>query len=294
MYHPRLHPHHLGFDDVIDHRFDTRSLFVVGCARSGTSILLDIVNTVPDVFLFGEANFALNFHIEDFPDWYNLKHHQHGMVRGKSSHAPYLGPRRLHDYLRLLFEHYRLVGDKIAFGPHGLYNGAIHQENVFQFHERFFFRSPHLFIFRQPRAVLRSLQVKFPQKDFVELARCWLLTADLFADMSLVFPAVHLVLFERLPDALDDVGTALGLDLSMSASLFAPRDQGAEAPRFQEFEPAVVLCESVYRCIEAIASANGSAASRWTLTKQLRRRVAAGLDVLDDVANRMALEPAVA
>jgi hypothetical protein len=187
----------------------------------------------------------------------------------------------------VLFEHYRVVGDKVAFGPHGLYNGATHQENVFQFHERFFFRSPHVFIFRQPRAVLRSMQVKFPGTDLVELARCWLMTADLFADMSLVFPAVHLVLFERLPDALDEVGAAVGLDLSLSASLFVSRDRG-EAPRFQECESAVVLCESVYRCIEAIASANGSAASRWTLTKQLRRRIAAGLDMLNDVECRRA------
>jgi hypothetical protein len=287
MYSPRLHAHHSGFDQAVDRRLEAKSLFIVGCARSGTTILLDIFNTVPDVYLFGEANFALNFHVQDFPEWYNLMHFEHGMARLKGTHAPYLGARALHEYLPLLSERYRFVGDKIAFGPHGLYNGASHQENVLQFHERFFFGSPHVFIFRHPRHVLRSMQVKFPATPFTELARCWLLTADLFADMSSVFPAVHLVLFERLPEVFDDLGRTLGLDLSMSTSMFSTPERAAETPRFDEYEPIVTLCESVYRSLEAMASANGSPASRWPLTKQLRRRVTAGLDVLDDVANRM-------
>jgi len=51
-----------------------RGLFVVGHARSGTTILLDALNSSRDVYCLGEANLHKTIEKTDFSIWFNTMH----------------------------------------------------------------------------------------------------------------------------------------------------------------------------------------------------------------------------
>jgi hypothetical protein len=276
----RIHQHSTGFERTADFNLQDRSLFIVGCARSGTTILQAVFNSSPDVFLFGEANFAQSFEDGDFPESYNARHAAFGNRRSKSTHAPFLGPRQLPDYLRALSERYRVIGDKIAFGPTATFYGETQQENVFQFHEQFFFRAPHVFIFRHPRAVLRSMQIKFASTPFEDLVRCWLLTVDLYLDMWMVFPRTIAVIFERLPTEMDRLQRQIGLDLSVGSSMIRQPTERSEFAAFGSDEGLVRACESVYEMIDAVAGLDGPLPEHFPQRKELRLRLHASQEAL--------------
>src|SRR5204862_6445007 len=66
---------------------EKQGLFVVGHARSGTSILMQALNTSPDIFLLGEANLYVEGLRIGFPRWFNDMHRQFGNTLGKGSYC---------------------------------------------------------------------------------------------------------------------------------------------------------------------------------------------------------------
>jgi len=147
---------------------DTQGLFIVASARSGTTIFQHCLNSCADIYLLGEANLALNFWREDFREWYNQMHRSLGNHRSKSTVALDVGnggddPAR---FLIAQSQRFRYVGEKIAFGPHGMYFETTHQEAMLQFHIRFFYRSTYFFMFRRPYSVYTSMKKLLPDKAY--------------------------------------------------------------------------------------------------------------------------------
>ena len=135
---------------------ETRFLFVVGHARSGTTALLEAINTCQDVFLLGESNFHRNYWRNDFAPWYREMHRQFleksGGPPGRSDRLEVQAVEYLAVLSELLARH-RIVGDKIAFRQ------RYHDYSIdafFRYHRSNFLRSHYLYIFRSPDAVIAS------------------------------------------------------------------------------------------------------------------------------------------
>ena len=133
----------------------TQGLFVIGAARTGTTILQNALNDSPDIFLFGEPCFHRDPGSADFAERYNGKHRTWGNQETKSSYCPLLfeGDASWHEYLAHLATLYRYVGSKIVITPGDAHAEA---EKVFAFQSRHFYRSRYVFTFRNPLDVLVS------------------------------------------------------------------------------------------------------------------------------------------
>jgi Sulfotransferase family len=91
-----------------------RGLFVVGHARSGTTVLQRAMNACPDIFMFGEANFHTPREPGAFARWYNQMHIAFENAPAKGDRCPeYEGD--VEEVLAELRKRYRWVGDKVAF-----------------------------------------------------------------------------------------------------------------------------------------------------------------------------------
>ncbi len=66
-----------------------RCAFVLGPARSGTTILAQLVNTSDRAYLTTEANLYQAGHHPDFREWYN---HQHLLFENQISKMSYAAP----------------------------------------------------------------------------------------------------------------------------------------------------------------------------------------------------------
>src|ERR1700761_4854868 len=96
-----------------------QSLFIIGHARSGTTVLQNALNGSNDIYLFGEANFYLDDGAPDFRARYNKSHELNGNQPNKSTICPaaFEGDARWCDYLFHLSHLFRFVGEKIVMNP---------------------------------------------------------------------------------------------------------------------------------------------------------------------------------
>jgi hypothetical protein len=132
-------------------------LFIVGAARSGSTVLQNALNDSPDIFLLGEPNFHTDPGTPDFAARYNAMHRSWSNQETKSSFCPpILAPDgSWHEYLRRLAEQHLLVGAKTVITAAGAEPAA---EAWFAFQCRHFFKSRYIFTFRDPLATLLSTQ----------------------------------------------------------------------------------------------------------------------------------------
>jgi hypothetical protein len=65
-----------------------RGLFVIGAARSGTTILQNALNHSPAIFLFGEPNLHLETGEGNFAARYNEMHRSWSNQKTKSTYCP--------------------------------------------------------------------------------------------------------------------------------------------------------------------------------------------------------------
>jgi hypothetical protein len=65
-----------------------QGLFIVGCARSGTTILCDCLNLSPDVFVLNEAHFFFNSVFGDFSSYFNRQRALESRYRAKGTYLP--------------------------------------------------------------------------------------------------------------------------------------------------------------------------------------------------------------
>jgi hypothetical protein len=203
-----------------------RCAFVIGPARSGTTILAQVINASERAFMTTEAFFHRAGGHPAFRDWYNAQHRMFGNQVCKSTYAPDFGaPGEVSwwGWLSGAAEHFDLVGDKLAFSHLNL--DELDHHRIQGFYESRFFQSRYVFAFRDPvQSLLGCAALGFTEAP--SLIRGWGTIVKLWADMTRVFPSTMTVLLEDLDAAkVAEIGAFLGLDLTESVRLLDPREQ---------------------------------------------------------------------
>jgi Sulfotransferase family len=189
-------------------------LFVVGHARTGTSILQTALNTSPEILLLGEANLHLNHSKPCFAAWYRAMHESFNNPPSKSASCPDPDDSTgdAWDVLLALRQHYRLVGDKFALRPRRLgydFSGA------FRFLQDYFTGAYIIGTLRNPREVLASNAKMFRPDDLNEYALSYLECLILEIDMVCTIDRATILVHGKIvPDTFILIGEWLGCDLS--------------------------------------------------------------------------------
>lgn len=195
-----------------------RGLFVIGAARSGTTILQNALNGADDIFLFGEPRFHLDAGDADFAARYNGMHRAWGNQENKSTYCPHLleadGPWWA--YLARLADTYRYVGSKIVINPA---HAVAECGQLFDFHCRHFYTSRYIFTFRNPLDVLMSTRglaqlTGGRVASHTEVLRGFFSVVQLYVRALRNLPHVHAVFHEAIDARVfDALGKALELRL---------------------------------------------------------------------------------
>jgi hypothetical protein len=200
-------------------------VFIIGAARTGTTILQNALNDSDDIFLFGEANFHTDPNTPDFAARYNAMHRDWANQETKSSFCPPIltGDAPWYDYLRKMAERHRYAGAKIV-PSYSLED----TETLYAFHCRRVFSSRDIFTFRDPLATLRSiseLQVYTQGHDEgpVRILRYYLMVVQLYIRMLRTLPNVHAFCHEDAGQTgLATLGAWLGVSLATSHLYYEP------------------------------------------------------------------------
>lgn len=179
-----------------------KGLFIIGCPRSGTTILQDALNDSGEVFLFGEPDFHKDPGTPDFAQRYNGMHRAWRNQPTKSTFCPTLfdGDARWSDYLARLADHYKLVGAKIVLNPSEFLHDP---DQVFSFYSKEFYQSHFIFTFRDPLFTSKSAQ-ELQAMTGGDVAPLDMLMANYVAAISLCIvmlrnlPHVHIVFHDNM------------------------------------------------------------------------------------------------
>lgn len=151
-------------------------LFVLGHARSGTTILGRLFNSADDVLLLGEAHLFESHWNRQFVTNFNAHHQRTKKVKSKGIRLPsqYVGmlPEEI---LQKLSQHYQWVGEKIAIGPMaGL--GSRAASHALDYYQAYHLDAHYVLSFRAPVPSLHSLQRLFPRLALAYLLQGWMLS----------------------------------------------------------------------------------------------------------------------
>lgn len=216
---------HPGLSEEIStcRRVASKCLFIVGFARSNTSITLSILNCAANALLLGEADFFLRHHGDAFSVWYNQQHRQFRNQITKSSHAPDFlsGPHSWWQWLDSAGQFYDVVGEKIALSDYHLSEAP--PDTFLAFFEARFLTSQFVFMLRNPVDVLLSSAKLFRVADdtgMVRLCVAWLDYMEIWANFIRVFPRTMTIIVERFGEAtVSDLANFTGLDLEQASLL---------------------------------------------------------------------------
>ncbi|MDE1174847.1 MAG: sulfotransferase [Parvibaculaceae bacterium] len=238
-----------------------RCIFILGHARSGTTILAECLNAHPDVYMTTEANFYLRGPQADFREQYNLQHAHADNQISKSSYAPAFVPHGSSlwwEWLESAASHYSIVGDKMAFSD--VHFDLCSEADFLSFFEARFYQARYLFTFRDPVQTLIST-IKLLDKDPIRAIHGWLSMVKLWADFIRIFPHTKTVILDNIgAQEIVEIGHFFNLDTSMSGALLDPREQRSHAPGDLEkghvLEPCRDRLQSIFEAIKATLTMN--------------------------------------
>ena len=204
---------------------DAQGLFVIGAARTGTTVLQNALNDSRDIFLFGEPVFHEDPGQADFATRYNAMHRAWGNQETKSTFCPtfFGGDATWSQYLSHLATLYRYVGSKIVINPE---KSQASSQRIFDFHCQYFYRSHHIFTFRNPVDVLMSTRGLAELNgdaaaSYETVMHSFVCVVALYIRMLRNFAWVHAVFHENINEAtFHDLGGKLGVDLTPAASYY--------------------------------------------------------------------------
>ncbi|HEY8682549.1 MAG TPA: sulfotransferase, partial [Rhodanobacter sp.] len=206
-------------------RIATQGLFVIGAARTGTTILQNALNDADGVFLFGEPGFHQDSGSPDFAARYNGMHRAWGNQENKSSHCPGLFETDASwwIYLARLAELYRYVGSKIVINPE---RATEECRQLFDFHCRHFYASHYIFSFRNPLDVLMSTRGLAQLNGgrvatHKEVLHGFFSVVQLFVRALRNLPHVYVVFHEAMnADAFAMLGKSLDMPLTRAMNYY--------------------------------------------------------------------------
>jgi hypothetical protein len=205
----------------------SRMVFIVGAARSGTTALQTALSTNPEVFLFGEANFFWENLRPRFRARYNAKHRMFGYPPSKLNDCPVVAPERAtwSETLTALASDYRFVGDKISFGG---YKEGRWPSEFLSFHRRYFHGAAYLLLFRNPRDTILSARSTFGIQNLVPWARAYIAAQRVLIRLRLHFPRTVPVFLETVDaNTFQTIEHCLNYSLPLAPSVFRRMDESA-------------------------------------------------------------------
>lgn len=207
-----------------------KAAFVVGFARSNTTIVVRIINTAPCALLLGEANLWVPRQIPRFRDWYNLMHSVANKAQiSKSSYAPDFLPDRDHSYaewLRAAAEHYDVVGEKVALAAQHF--SLMSPDRLREYYEAHFFEAKYVFLFRDPVQTLLSTMRLLNDQSPETLRRemiAWLTYVQFWADFIRIFPKTLTIVGTIDTAAVESILGFLELSSPNAALLLDPEER---------------------------------------------------------------------
>lgn len=207
-----------------------KCLFVVGFARSNTTITTELLNAAKNALILGEADFFVGDHDERFSSWFNERHRSFQNQITKSSYAPDFVPERPHtwwQWLESAGRFYGCIGTKIALSDFHL--SRVSPDEFRQFHEARFLSSGYIFLLRNPTDALLStakLLRVVDDEGMIRLCAAWLDYMQLWADFIRVFPRSITLICERFGETtVDELEAFTGLDLGDAKLLLNPANQ---------------------------------------------------------------------
>jgi len=240
-----------------------KGLFVVGNARSGTTILLRCLNLSRDVYLMAESNLFFKHREPNFRSWHNQEHEKVNTPPYKGTFLPE-PPIPLQGglaHLAWLARHYRYVGEKLAFGPGNTVNGVPFQDVFFEFQSRFFFLATYFLIVRTPVECVWSMHKMFPSVAIESLIECWLRSVSLCIDLYSVFPNCYLILFENLTSqTIARISQVLQTEIPLPPTMLTDEAKNSRLPKAQvpevlaDFRGPLQDCSEIYDCLTSLFS----------------------------------------
>ncbi|MDZ4783750.1 MAG: sulfotransferase, partial [Planctomycetia bacterium] len=189
---------------------ERQGVFIVGSARSGTTILSDCLNLSPEIYLLQEAFFFCNDLAGKFAGWdnydfaatFNARHVGYGNPRDKGTYVPTAAAPAStpHEFLNRFRDKYRYLGEKVAFGPQPHYMGDDWESDFIAYQARYFYHSQYFVTARAPHEGLWSMHKLFPERPIAALFECWLRSLRTSLELYLAFPHTHLILLEWLDE----------------------------------------------------------------------------------------------
>ncbi|MEH1899431.1 MAG: hypothetical protein V7K94_29860 [Nostoc sp.] len=249
----------LNLSDEDYEKLSKAGLFIIGSARSGTSILCDSLNLSPDVFLLAEANLYVHHNLDNFVDFFNNQHIQYNNRRSKGTFAP---PSRLPDkgginFLSRMKKNYNFVGEKIAFSPYGEIDNQSIQEVFFKFHARYFYFSNYILIMRRPAEAVLSMLKMFPEKGLDVIFDCWLRTLQIQIDVFQSFPYSYVIFFENLrSETVMNLCSLIGINIHIPKGMFREENKYSllaedEIPHeLSKYRNICLACEEIYKQVK--------------------------------------------
>jgi hypothetical protein len=225
-----------------------RRLHIIGYVRTGTTILMDILNSSPEVFVFHELNLqVLRRCLEAFSDYEGIGFLEQFLERKRQEHPSYkstalplpggesaaiqLDPDA---YLDRLGRSYRYVGDKIATA-HRSFRGLPDLEMLEDF-LRFESDAIWIFTLRRPSENLASVRKMFPESNLRDWAFSMVRTNLLLIRSFMVMNRAFLVFHEDIgPGLIGEFEELLGTRHYLSRELI---DKSHQASRGEKIIPA--------------------------------------------------------
>ena len=203
----------------------SHGLFVVGHARSGTTVLMEALNSSPDVHLFSEAGLYESAFVPDFRSRFNADKARFGNERNKGTYCPGLAPEKgcALDHLVLLSKTYRWFGEKVALGV-GM-KGDL-RDQFTDFHARHFYDSRYVCVVRHPLSTIFSSKTMFSSNSVGDFVRSYLTATLLVLDMFRLFPHVKILKHEQVDSStFDRLALWLGTPLPHAQFCYAREKQ---------------------------------------------------------------------
>jgi len=237
-----------------------RGLFVVGHARSGTTVLADALNTSADVYCLMEPYFYRSFDIANFAESFNGMHRGFGNPPIKGYWIPGLGGETARNVVGRLRNSYHYVGEKLAFRQR---EKDYDPDKFLEFAVENFARSPFVCIVRDPVKVTSSVLDLFENSSFDPaiigaVVKSQLETYLLILRLAMTVPSCYLLVHEYIDrETFATLGAHLGINLDRAIGLYVPGYQrtphSPEGERILAADPRIGSLQAVHGSLCSLA-----------------------------------------
>lgn len=209
--------------------------FIVGAARSGTSILAAMLNNSKGVICLSDDNLYAHAYLTGFREWYNGMHRPNGINPQKGLYLPEFPKKDGYGFYCYynIQKSYGLVASKFAFGPTSQF-----QDRFYDFHLSHFLGSKYICTIRRPDESIFSMSKLFPNDSYTIHRKTWLLTTRLI--MSVLLSFEHTILLdhrELSPDIPKRLTEFLGVQITFNPKWIKKNDAQTSTLNEQDLPP---------------------------------------------------------